>query len=243
MCWGAAAELDLFSAIGQNRDVERGVGREAQGDLRATTILLDGLVALSLLSKQDQQYQIPDELRPLLVEGTPQSILPMIRHNMSLVRTWSQLARIAKTGEPAVRQASIRGAEADRAAFIAAMHTVSGPIADELVARLGPPRFQNGCSTWAEPRALGHLPCCVRRPTRMPRSSLPDAIEQARQRIAESGLRDRVSFVAPAISIAMHCRRRRPGLAQRHRAHSILASTTASCSRRRTPRWRLVDVS
>ena len=101
------------------------------------TILLDALAALNLLEKDGQRYATPPTLRPLLCENTPQTVLPMVRHSMTILRHWTQLASVVKTGTPCPRQSSIRGPEADRAAFIAAMHSVSRPIADDLVAQLG----------------------------------------------------------------------------------------------------------
>ncbi|MHC4179020.1 MAG: methyltransferase family protein, partial [Planctomycetota bacterium] len=140
---GAAAELDLFTILS-----ERAMPAEELADLlgwdrRATSMLLGAVAALQLLDKQGDRYAVPDELRPWLVDGSPQSVLPMIWHRMNILRGWSQLAWVVKAGIPCPRPASVRGAEADRAAFIAAMHTVSGPMADGLVAQLGPPQFEH----------------------------------------------------------------------------------------------------
>jgi SAM-dependent methyltransferase len=131
-----------------------------------------------------------------VTEEDPQTTLPMIRHRMNILRQWAQLAWVTKAGIPAPRQVSIRGAAADRAAFVAAMHTVSGPIADELVGRLAPLEFKRlldvgGASgTWtmaflrAAPGATAIL------------FDLPDAVEQARRRFAGSEFAGRVELVA-----------------------------------------------
>ena len=168
---GAAAELHLFTLLGDESLPAEPIAIRIRSNLRATTVLLDALAALGLLQKQGENYCVPPDLRPWLSENAPGTALPMLLHQMSLIRMWSQLAWIVRSGEPAVRQASIRGAEADRAAFIAAMHSVSGPIADDLVARLGPPKFQHlldvgGASgTWT----LALLRACRKRG---PRSSI-----------------------------------------------------------------------
>jgi SAM-dependent methyltransferase len=201
---GAAAELNLFTLLGDEALSAETIAVRLGSNLRATTALLDALAALSVLEKEGGSYRVPAELRPWLAEGspvgaglaTPPGVLPMLWHQMSLIRLWSQLAWVVRSGEPAVRQASIRGAEADRAAFIAAMHSVSGPIADDLVARLGPPRFTHlldvggasGTWTLAFLRAVPEARATI--------FDLPDAIEQARQRIAHSGLADRIRLVS-----------------------------------------------
>lgn len=192
---GAAAELNVFTVLGDRALPAGELAKRLKSDPRATTMLLDALASLALLEKRDGLYRTPDELRPLLVEDSPETLLPMLLHQVNLVRSWSQLARVVKTGEPAARQPSIRGAEADRAAFIGAMHSISSPVADSLVAQLGPPRFQHlldvggasGTWTLALLRAVPGSRATI--------FDLPDAIEQARDRLAQSGLSGRVRLV------------------------------------------------
>ena len=140
----------------------------------------------------------------------------MLWHQMSLVRLWSQLAWVVRSGEPAVRQASIRGAEADRAAFIAAMHSVSGPVADGLVARLGPPQFEHlldvgGASgTWT----LAFLSLC-RKPRRRS-STCPTLSNKPASGSAKAGWPAASARVGRLLR-RFAARRGRPGLGQRDR--------------------------
>lgn len=193
---GAAAELDLWSVVDDGSLTAGEIAERLHADVRATTMLLDALAALRLLAKKAGRYAVPPQLAAWLREDGNASVLPMLRHRMNILRGWTQLPWIVKTGEPALRQASIRGADADRAAFVAAMHTVSGPVADELVARLGPPRFTHlldvgGASgTWT----LAFLRTALN--TQATLFDLPDAIEQARRRIDGSEFAGRVGLVA-----------------------------------------------
>ena len=229
---GAAAELNLFTLLGDESLPAEPIAIRLRSNLRATTVLLDALAALGLLDKQGENYCVPADLRPWLTENAPGTALPMVLHQMSLIRMWSQLAWIVRSGEPAVRQASIRGAEADRAAFIAAMHSVSGPIADDLVARLGPPKFQHlldvggasGTWTLAFLRAVPGSRATI--------FDLPDAIEQARERIAAERLAATAWILWRAISTTIRCP---PGPISPGSAPSSIsmpARTTASCSPR-----------
>jgi SAM-dependent methyltransferase len=219
---GAAAELGLFDAIGQSWMSADEVAAKLKSDLRATTMLIDALAAIGLLSKDGDRYSVPADVRPLLTHGTPQTVLPMVLHNMTVLRNWSQLAWIVKAGILAPRQASIRGFEADRAAFIAAMHSVSGTIADDLIAKLvagGMPSRSVGMSGDAHGDASDAMPpsgltflhlldvggasgtwtLAFLRAVPGARATifdLPDAIAQARERIGASELADRVDFVA-----------------------------------------------
>ncbi len=135
---GAAAELDLWTVLAQQPQTADELAGRLGANLRALTMLLDAVVAMGLLEKHDWRYNVPAELRDWLVADGCDTILPMLQHAACIARGWAQLAAVVKQGAPAPRQPSIRGAEADRAAFIGAMHSVSGPAADGLVAQLAP---------------------------------------------------------------------------------------------------------
>jgi SAM-dependent methyltransferase len=193
---GAAAELDLFAALGREALSAEQLAERLRGDLRATRMLADACAALGLLQKQPGgSYSVPPDLRPLLADG-PKSILPMVLHSMNILRSWARLAWVVRSGKPPEREPSVRGADADRAAFIAAMHSISGPLADELVVRLGPPSFKHlldvgGASgTWT----LAFLRAVPG--SRATLFDLPDAIAQARQRLAGGELASRVTLQA-----------------------------------------------
>jgi len=173
----AAADLDVFSPMYEKPMTAQALARELGTNPRATTILLDALVALELLTKQDSDYSVPEDVAKLLTEKSAKS-------------------EVTQTGKPAERVASIRGEAADEASFIGGMHNISGPIAAEVVDKLQPLEFGHlldigGASgTWtiallhAVPEAKATL------------FDLPSVIPMAEQHIAAAGLSDRVTLVA-----------------------------------------------
>jgi len=193
---GAAAELDVWSVLADKPLSAPQAAQALEADLRGVRILLDALVALELLDKRGDVYSVPEPLKPLLTADSPESVLPMVLHRANVLRSWAQLAWTVKAGLPFPRMASVRGPEADRAAFIAAMHVVSGPVADQLVARLGPPKFEHlldvggasGTWTLAFLRAVPGARATI--------FDLPHAIQQAQTRIAQSGMADRIRLMA-----------------------------------------------
>jgi hypothetical protein len=193
---GAAAELDLWTVLGGQSLTAEQMAENLRCDPRATAMLLDAVAAIGLLEKRDGLYSVSPKLRGWLVEGSPETLLPMLQHSMCILRGWSQLAWVTKAGMPPPRQPSIRGPAADRASFIAAMHAVSGPMADDLVRRLGPPKFRHlldvggasGTWTLAFLRAVPAATATI--------FDLPDAIEQARGRLAGSEFAGRVTLAA-----------------------------------------------
>jgi len=191
-----AAELDIFTVLCKRPTTAKSLAVKIGCDPRATTVLLDALTALGFLDKQKNKYRVPKELVDMLAKSGPENILPGIRHLGNTLRRWIQLAQVTKTGKPVERVPSIRGASADLAAFIGAMHNFSDPIAAQIVDQLRPLTFNHlldigGASgTWtiaflrAAPEARATL------------FDLPEVIPLARQRIADAELGDRVTFVA-----------------------------------------------
>lgn len=192
---GAAAELDLFRVLDKASLDAHELAERLKCDYRATATLLDALAAIGVLAKRGQLYSIPEALRPLLDRESPRCILSGVLHRMNMLRRWSQLARVVRSGKPTTPEPSIRGAEADRAAFVEAMHAFSLPAADQLIAKLGPPRFTHlldvggasGTWTMAFLRAVPGSKATL--------FDLPDAVEQARRRFAGGPFADRMTFV------------------------------------------------
>jgi len=191
----AAADLDIFSPLYEKPMTARALACKLGTNPRATTILLDALVALEFLTKQDSDYSVPDNIAKLLTEKSDNNVLPMVRHLANCLRRWARLSEVIQTGKPAECGPSIRGDAADQADFISGMHNISEPIADEVIAKLQPLKFDHlldigGASgTWtiaflrAVPEARATL------------FDLPPVISMAEQRFAEAGLGNRVTLV------------------------------------------------
>ncbi|MBN1805885.1 MAG: methyltransferase domain-containing protein [Sedimentisphaerales bacterium] len=192
---GAAAELDVFTPLCEKQMTAHALASELGTDLRATTILLDALVALELLTRQSDVYSVPENVAKILSEKSSDNVLPMIRHMFNCFRRWVLLADVTKTGKSAERTASTRGEAADQLSFIGGMHNLSWPIAAEVVNKLKPLKFDHlldvgGASgTWtiaflnAVPQAKATL------------FDLPPVVSMAERCISEAGLSDRVTLV------------------------------------------------
>jgi SAM-dependent methyltransferase len=192
----AAADLDVFTSLAGAPATAAALAHAIEADPQATVVLLDALVALDLLVKQGDQYQIPADVAELLTEDLPRSVLPAVRHQANCLRRWAELARVVRTGRPAERMPSIRGEAADCESFIGAMNSFSEGMAPQVIVRLMPMRFERmldigGASgTWtiafllAVPDATAVL------------FDLPDVVSLARERLARAAMADRVTLVA-----------------------------------------------
>ena len=198
---GAAAELDLFSAVSSAPLPASELARQLQCDQRALTMLLDALVALRLLEKSDGKYVLPAGLDAFLTPDGAQSVLAMAQHQAHCLRNWAQLARVVKTGRPADRLPSVRGQEGQQEAFIGAMHNISAPNADQVIRAVQPLRFEHlldigGASgTWT----IAFLRACPSAQATL--FDLPHVIAMAQQRLAAAGMDKRVRLVPGDFSL------------------------------------------
>ncbi len=192
----AAAELDIFTTLSQKPMTAQSVADELHCDQRATTILLDALTAMGFLTKQENKYSVLPETAEILSETRNHNMLPAMRHLGNCLRRWAQLAKVTQTGKPADRSPSIRGVDADVAAFIGAMDNFCAPIAAQIIDELRPLTFYHlldiggACGTWtiaflrAVPQAKATL------------FDLPEVIPIARRHITDAGFTDRINLVA-----------------------------------------------
>ena len=139
----AAADLNVFSVFSGTPLDATTISQKLETDLRATTVLLDALVSLELLSKENDKYSISDEVAEMLSDNGKKSITGGIRHLANCMRRWIQLPQVVKSGKSAQRTPSIRGENQDQAAFIQAMDNFSVPIADDLIRKIKPLNFSH----------------------------------------------------------------------------------------------------
>ncbi|HDZ19704.1 hypothetical protein LCGC14_0015490 [marine sediment metagenome] len=192
----AAAELGVFDALADGALTAEALAAKIGADARATTMLADAMSALQLLVKSGDRYAPAAGVAEILTETGPTSALAMVRHQANCLRSWAQLADVVTAGRPAPKLPSIRGEQEDLTSFIEAMDNICRPMADKLVASIGPPGFSHlldiggGPATWtiaflrAAPDAVATL------------LDLPDVVPIARKHIAAAGLTERVTLVA-----------------------------------------------
>jgi SAM-dependent methyltransferase len=183
------AELDLFTLLSKEGLTAEAIAARLAADLRALTIELDALAAMGLLVKEGDAYRTSPEVSCLSADD-PDSIHPMLLHAATLWHRWSNLTQ--KIGGTSLPE---RPPEEATHAFIGAMHVVSAPRADAIVAaadagsarRLLDVGGGPGTYTAAFLRAVPALEVTL--------FDLPLVIEIARRRLSAAGLLDRVTFV------------------------------------------------
>ena len=190
-----AAELDLFTRLAKGQARADDLAKELSCDQRCLTRLLDCLVALHLLSKQDGIYQT-SERGALLSAEHPETELPMVLHITGLWETWSGLTETLKTGEnPRRKPVTDRGKDSLKD-FIGAMHVVGRSLSNEIADSYDLSPFKKlldiggatGTYTIAFLEKNPQMTAVL--------FDLPDVIPWAEERLGSEGLVGRVELVA-----------------------------------------------
>jgi len=130
-----AVEIDLFSAVGDGASAAE-VASRLQTHPRATEALLNALVALGLLEKQDERFGNGDWAALYLCAGAAHDSRAALMHSVHLWPRWSTLTECVRKGT-AVAFDEMAGRSQDwTEAFIAAMHKGATARAQPVVAAL-----------------------------------------------------------------------------------------------------------
>ena len=171
------------------------LANELGTDPRATAILLDALVALQFLSKQGEEYSVPEDVAGLLTEQSANNVLPMVRHLANCLRRWAELSKVTQTGKCAETGPSVRGVAADRADFIGAMNTISKPVAAKVIDRIQPSKFRHMLDIGGGPGTWTIAFLRVVPDARATLFDLSAVVSIAEKNFTEAGLSDRVTLV------------------------------------------------
>ncbi|UCG12371.1 MAG: methyltransferase domain-containing protein [Deltaproteobacteria bacterium] len=190
-----AAELDLFTLLELQGASAEDLSKDLECDKRALTRLLDCLVVLRLLSKEDGTYSTT-ERGELLSSKHPRTELPMVLHMSGLWQMWGGLTETVRTGKnPERKPISERGKDSLKA-FINAMHVVGRTLSREIADSYNLEPFRRlldiggatGTYTMAFLEKNPNMTAVL--------FDLPDVIPMANDRLEEEGLLDRVELVA-----------------------------------------------
>lgn len=134
-----AIDLDVFTAIARSPSppTAKALAAALRTDLRATTVLLDALVALGVLSKEDGAYANSPTAARYLVAGAKDDASTALKHNLSLWQTWSTLTEVVRTGRPVDRGEMAARGDSWTTPFIAAMHKNAALRAPSLIRAVG----------------------------------------------------------------------------------------------------------
>jgi (2Fe-2S) ferredoxin len=134
-----AIELDVFTTVAQRGDhaTAAALAQPLGTDARSTEILLNALVALSMLTKQNDVFSNTPLAQRYLVAGVADDARHALRHNSSLWTTWGTLTERVRTGQVAAYRDMGQRNEDWTIPFIAAMHRNAAMRAPLIVGKIG----------------------------------------------------------------------------------------------------------
>jgi precorrin-6B methylase 2 len=159
-------------------------------------MLLDAVVSMGLLEKNGEKYHCPAEVASILSKESPTSITPMVMFATGGWKRWSYLTDIVRLGKDRIRGTAFDINESEQEAFTSAMHAVAYEMAPSIVAAIKPGEARKlldiggGSGAYAQAflEASPGLTATI--------FDLPSVINMARQRLASTGLLDRIQLVA-----------------------------------------------
>ena len=138
----AALELDAFTAIREAEEpTAEALAAKLGADARGLRLLLDGAVAVGLLTKAEGRYALTEASAATLVRGAPHDLTRAIAYNRDVYPAWGRLAQLVRTGRPVEAPALHLGEDAERTRrFALAMHGRALGIGRAIVPMLGLPK-------------------------------------------------------------------------------------------------------
>ena len=190
-----ATELDVFSLLIDPRSAQE-IADTTKATLRGITILLDALVSMGLLKKNQMKYYCSPEVVSLLSKDSPTSLLPMIMHAAGLWKRWSNLTEIVQHGTKKTKSSVPDRSESEQEAFIGAMHAIASRKAPGIVAVINPGAAKQlldiGGATGSYTQAFLEVSPEMRATI----FDLPPVIKIARKRLAATAFHDRITYIA-----------------------------------------------
>jgi len=132
----AAIELDLFTAVGNGGRADE-VSARTGSHPRATEMLMNALVAMGWLNKQDGVFSNSAFSKRYFVAGSADDWRAATLHLAHLWRTWSTLTECVRAGTSVLRRDLAERDEEWTRAFIAAMHRNARARAPLVVKAVG----------------------------------------------------------------------------------------------------------
>jgi (2Fe-2S) ferredoxin/2-polyprenyl-3-methyl-5-hydroxy-6-metoxy-1,4-benzoquinol methylase len=185
-------ELDVFTAVGHGARADA-VAVQRRTDVRATQMLLDALVALGVLRKDDGVYTNTPLSSRFLVAGARDDARAALMHSAHLWSRWSTLTECVRQGTVVMhREMADRGDDWTEA-FIAAMHRNASARAPAVVRAIGLDGVHRMLDVGGGSGAYA-IACARANPElRAEIFDLPTVVPIARRHIDEAGLSDRVT--------------------------------------------------
>jgi len=188
-----ANALNVFAALEEPRPAED-VAQACATNPRGTRMLLDGLVALDLVTKSEGRYCNTPLASACLVPGGPAYQGHIIRHNQHGWATWAQLDEAVKTGAGVPKEGSERSPEELRD-FILGMQDIAQLSAQEVLGALDLAPYKHLLDLGGGPATYATACLAAYPGMRATLFDRPDVIAIAREQVDPTDFAGRIDYL------------------------------------------------
>jgi (2Fe-2S) ferredoxin/predicted O-methyltransferase YrrM len=186
-----AIELDLFTGVGQGANA-REVATKLGTDPRATEMLMNALVAMGMLTKQNTVFHNTPVAARYFVEGSADNARTGLMHTVHLWARWSTLTECVRAGTAVLREEMAERGPDWTQAFIAAMHRNAAERSPLVVQAVGTEGVNRMLDVGGGSGAYSIAFARANEKLRVDLLDLPTVIPIAQSHIEKAGLSHRV---------------------------------------------------
>jgi len=189
-----AVKMDLFTVIGDGRPTALEIAQKVDGVVNGVERLLNALVAMELLDKQNETYINTSSGRELLAKDSPRYLGHIIMHHHHLLESWSQLDQAVKSGQPQ-RTRSSYSKEEWRESFLMGMFNMAMGLAPQIVPVIDVSNRQHLLDLGGGPGTYAIHFCLNNQNMKATVFDLPTTRPFAEKTIQQFKLADRIDFM------------------------------------------------
>lgn len=192
-----ASDLGIFAKLAEMESADAAmVAGRLGSDVRATTLLLDGCVALGLLSKTRSMYRNTASTAAFLVPGRPGDLSRAIRFNRDVYEAWGKLPAFVKAGVPVEPPEAHLGDDVERTrTFVLSMHGRAMGIGRAVVAQLDLTGRKQMLDIGGGPGTYSTLIVQAYPELKSTVLDLPGVVAVGSELVAQAGASDRVTML------------------------------------------------
>ena len=189
-----AVKIDVFSAIGDSNLNVGEIAQKVDGAATGVERLLNALVAMELLVKQNETYANTVTGRELLAQDSPKYLGHIILHHHHLLESWSKLDQAVKSGKPQRTRSSHRKEEW-RESFLMGMFNLAMGLAPRIVPAIDVSNRQHLLDLGGGPGTYAIHFCLNNENMKATVFDLPTTRPFAEKTIGQFKLADRIDFM------------------------------------------------
>lgn len=189
----AAAELNIFEAIGKDNKTYPQIAAICKTHPEATKQLLDCLTGIGYLTWSNDKYALKPKLHKWLLKEYPSNFIGKLRFQLSEWNWMAKLEDYVRTGKPMELHSVIT--ESEWANYQDGMRDLSVNTAKELAGKIKLPANTSKLLDIGGSHGLYSIELCKKYPSLSSTIlELPGAVDRASAIAAEQGLTDRVKY-------------------------------------------------